>query len=534
MGGSSQDSKKKYWYEDSIPIENRFYGVFEGGGAKGVAYNGALRAMKENKSWFCSVAGASAGAITAALIASGLSPEKIEEKTDKILEEVQTGSFFGLLRLRYKGGYFPTDGLLKRLKDVIKNQVLNKNDAEDEDVTGILDRLLKWFKVLIKKIVSKKTAEDNDVTFRQLYDATGIELNVIAADLSLRRQMILNHKLTPECVVADAVVSSCSIPFAFPSRLLQVAEGKEIVNGEEKKIFSHHTIVDGGVWSNFPMFIYEDKAFRKFYGLNPEEIDSRHILGFLLKEADEETPLKDKDVEFVENNRKMEINAKEWLDKKKKNGLKPPSLWTRIFAWLLLPFFVFGKILEFKIGLWEKGRWTPPKSRLLKYLIEGINGFLGGIYFPLFGLIACVITAFGAWEVISYFEFDQLDQLIKELKASTDILSAVWLVVKPLIVYLLAIMALFVTVFGVFTNFFLLRASRRVLYGLITTYVAGPGAPEWVEEKENIIELPIPPTIKTLSFEEVKKDGPMRKPLIDSAIEVTIKKLKKLLPKSGK
>lgn len=51
-------------------------GVFEGGGAKGVLYVGALEAMAERNLWFSAVAGSSAGAITAALIASGMGPPR--------------------------------------------------------------------------------------------------------------------------------------------------------------------------------------------------------------------------------------------------------------------------------------------------------------------------------------------------------------------------------------------------------------------------------------------------------------------------
>ena len=80
----------EYWYDRPGVIEHLFYGVFEGGGAKGVAYTGALLAMAESKCWFRAVAGASAGAITAALVASALPPEAMESMTDKALELVRT------------------------------------------------------------------------------------------------------------------------------------------------------------------------------------------------------------------------------------------------------------------------------------------------------------------------------------------------------------------------------------------------------------------------------------------------------------
>ena len=69
---SSPEQAEECWYAQSGAIKHWFHGVFEGGGAKGVAYSGALQAMAERPCWVAAVAGASAGAITAALIAARL------------------------------------------------------------------------------------------------------------------------------------------------------------------------------------------------------------------------------------------------------------------------------------------------------------------------------------------------------------------------------------------------------------------------------------------------------------------------------
>ena len=53
-------------------------GVFEGGGALGTAYLGGLRALHDNGVWFKRVAGNSAGAITAAMIAVGFTAPEIQ------------------------------------------------------------------------------------------------------------------------------------------------------------------------------------------------------------------------------------------------------------------------------------------------------------------------------------------------------------------------------------------------------------------------------------------------------------------------
>jgi predicted acylesterase/phospholipase RssA len=62
-------------------------GVFEGGGAKGVAFVGALAFMKRHGLRFRRVAGTSAGAITAALIASGY-PAYDDTSGDETIESI--------------------------------------------------------------------------------------------------------------------------------------------------------------------------------------------------------------------------------------------------------------------------------------------------------------------------------------------------------------------------------------------------------------------------------------------------------------
>ena len=84
-------------------------GVFKGGGARGVAYAGALRAVASRRRWFGSVAGASAGALTATLIAAGLTPDRIAAVSADGLASVKRG----VLRtvLGRSNAMFANDGL---------------------------------------------------------------------------------------------------------------------------------------------------------------------------------------------------------------------------------------------------------------------------------------------------------------------------------------------------------------------------------------------------------------------------------------
>jgi hypothetical protein len=75
-------------------------------------------------------------------------------------------------------------------------------------------------------------------------------------------------------------------------------------------------------------------------------------------------------------------------------------------------------------------------------------------------------------------------------------------------------------------NRLLLRASRRVLYGLASTYVAGPGAPEWATLRRNIVALPIPTSVGTLSF-DLHPD--LRKKVIENARAATHEKVSALI-----
>ncbi len=98
---------KRWWRERGI---TRFVaGVFEGGGAKGLLYRGALEAMVEDAErayWFTAVAGASAGAITATLVAAGFEPEQVGDEAEEALGTLRKPSLLnGLLRVRDGASY---------------------------------------------------------------------------------------------------------------------------------------------------------------------------------------------------------------------------------------------------------------------------------------------------------------------------------------------------------------------------------------------------------------------------------------------
>ncbi len=74
-----------WWETDNL---DGWSGV-QGGGAKGLAYAGALRADQVDGKWFRAVAGSSAGALSAALVASGMTPRQMYEAVPHALGQIR-------------------------------------------------------------------------------------------------------------------------------------------------------------------------------------------------------------------------------------------------------------------------------------------------------------------------------------------------------------------------------------------------------------------------------------------------------------
>jgi predicted acylesterase/phospholipase RssA len=75
-GGQPREKEEGGTPADRTP--NGLDGIFSGGGSLGVAYVGALRAVREHGCWFTRVAGTSAGAFIASLVAAGYDAAELE------------------------------------------------------------------------------------------------------------------------------------------------------------------------------------------------------------------------------------------------------------------------------------------------------------------------------------------------------------------------------------------------------------------------------------------------------------------------
>lgn len=240
-----------WWSERSATIN----GIFKGGGGKGVLYAGALRALDERGYWFRACAGASAGAITATLIAAGLTVAQMEAAVPAALGRIKKNYVFDLV---------------------------GKPFVRVEALTEWLDERLRAQVALFEQ-----PNPESKVRFAQLYDATGIELYIVTVDVALRQPVIFSAFTTPDMAVAQAAIASSAIPFAFrPGRLeYERANGDLVV----------HRLMDGGVWANYPAFVFKDPSFRAYESLPQLPVDSVTV-GFTLQHPQTEPPAEPKQI----------------------------------------------------------------------------------------------------------------------------------------------------------------------------------------------------------------------------------------------
>ncbi|WP_395476689.1 patatin-like phospholipase family protein [Rickettsia endosymbiont of Pantilius tunicatus] len=214
------------------------YVAFSGGGAKGAIYSGVYAALKKADLLdnVKAVAGSSAGAITAAIVAFGTKPERFEEisKTTNLQDLLgQKGFSAGVLQLN-KDGKPLYDLLDKTIKDNV-GDFLQRPDIkivkDDEALDKLRERHKRGGKIYFR-----------DLALLRKYDpASYKDLVVTAVEKDAGVLTIFSSLNTPDVEVALACRASASIPLVF--------EPVEI-NGKK--------YVDGGYLDNVPTKYFKD------------------------------------------------------------------------------------------------------------------------------------------------------------------------------------------------------------------------------------------------------------------------------------
>ena len=251
--------------------------VFEGGGAKGMVFVGALSEFVNRGHEFGRLLGTSAGAIAATFVASGYTVEEMraalsetdaqgqpvfasfmerpkpftKEETDAsttkaALEMIDVTALPGFVERRLdqlilglmsrdpmvhffslveRGGWFATDNFMTWLRDKM----------DTGRARGRRARLSK-------------------MNFQELHAATGYELTLIAADTTSHSLLVLNHVTAPSCPVVWGVRMSMSLPLVWDEVVWRSEWGPYL--GQD---LTGHQIVDGGLLSNFPIELFISK-----------------------------------------------------------------------------------------------------------------------------------------------------------------------------------------------------------------------------------------------------------------------------------
>lgn len=214
---------------------------FEGGGVKGIAYVGALKALDDynHLNLLQAVIGTSAGSLAATMISLGCRPLELLDFLKSIdfcaMMDDSSGVFRDFNRLRTEYGLY-------------KGNVMRQ----------IFDRMF------TERKLSK------DLTFEEAFKLKGIEL--IITGTSLRRQKTVyftrSNKDYKDMKISDAMRISMCIPFLFTAVEYQ-----------------DDLFVDGGVVDNFPFRYWDDpedptKVNERTIGLllsSPEEMHQDHM-----------------------------------------------------------------------------------------------------------------------------------------------------------------------------------------------------------------------------------------------------------------
>ncbi|MEK8132773.1 patatin-like phospholipase family protein [Paenibacillus filicis] len=203
--------------------------VFQGGGVKGIALAGAVSAVEKLGYGFNQVAGTSSGAIVASLVAAGY-------KADELRAIIEGTPFHSFLQ---RAPIFNTKliGPLARL-------FIKKGLYSGEALEHWVHRLL-----LAKGI-------------RTFGDLRPEQLRIIASDISGRKLLVLpddiaHYGIDPKrLLVAKAVRMSTSIPYFFDPVIIRKRKPMRSQGATFADQFVY--IVDGGLLSNFPLWLFDN------------------------------------------------------------------------------------------------------------------------------------------------------------------------------------------------------------------------------------------------------------------------------------
>ena len=229
------------------------YGVFDGGGVKGAALAGALKAAETNGIEFAGYGGSSAGSVVALLAAVGYTGYELEKVMTERLSLASVGRELkdplDALAALQRDLMDPGVGALFRVpahKSLFRRLSNDLGFSDGRAITGKICELVMEKISGLEPVRKGIETVDQHFTFQDLADLGLPALKIVASDLGMRRPVVFSNRGGDELngPVLDAVRASMSYPIAF--RPLRVGS---------------RLLVDGGLASNLPVFLFEEERY---------------------------------------------------------------------------------------------------------------------------------------------------------------------------------------------------------------------------------------------------------------------------------
>lgn len=296
------------------PLPPIKYPVFQGGGAKGVAYVGAYQAL-EAQGYLEEITcpgGTSAGALPAFFMSLGFSAEQFAYISEHM-------NFMDFMDLKEEGwGAYFNGSKIGIAADLVHYGAASAGRAFHNMASYYIEQVLgdkhATFRDLHEKIAHDPALKDVLFTATHYGD-------------SEHAQKVFSFETTPDVLIADALRATMSYPGAFEP--WEVREKVwNVGNGYEFKSLGFHA--DGGILNNLPVDVYNCQAYRdpRFQFIERKD---RHdhiaqvnpcVVGFSL------TSLEELDEKITPMPARLKVMHKlATLDAKADRKTKPSSTW---------------------------------------------------------------------------------------------------------------------------------------------------------------------------------------------------------------
>ncbi len=240
--------------------------VLSGGGAKGLAHVGVLKALEENEIPIDYVVGTSMGGVVAGCYAAGMSPQQIE---DIFLSPNFLNWMNGRLEKGYNYYYSKNDnnpGILKLNLSLDSTLNISFNSSLANDLS-------------LNFALAERLAQPSAIA-KNNFDSLFVPLRILASDIFTQSQIVLKSG-----VLSDALRATHTVPFFYNP-----------IKVDGKYLF------DGGIYNNFPVDVAQNefhpdviigsnvssKIYKDYPYGEDDKLVSRSLLYMMLDKSDPE------------------------------------------------------------------------------------------------------------------------------------------------------------------------------------------------------------------------------------------------------